>query len=46
MSKMPKICENFEIEMPICEAVFRVLYKGTDPEKEVDLLMTRNLKSE
>ena len=41
-----KICENFEIEMPICEAVFRVLYKGSDPEKEVDLLMTRNLKSE
>ena len=41
-----KICEKFGIEMPICEAVFKVLYKGSDPEKEVDLLMTRNLKSE
>ena len=41
-----KICEKFEIEMPICEAVFKVLYRRSDPEKEVDLLMTRNLKSE
>ena len=41
-----KICEKFGIEMPICEAVFKVLYKSSDPEKEVDLLMTRNLKSE
>ena len=41
-----KICEKFDIEMPICEAVFKVLYKDSDPEKEVDLLMTRNLKSE
>lgn len=41
-----KLCEKFEIEMPICDAVFKVLYKGSDPEHEVDLLMTRNLKSE
>ena len=41
-----KITQKFEIEMPICEAVFKVLYENSDPEKEVELLMTRNLKSE
>ena len=41
-----KLSEKFEIEMPICEAVFKVLYEGSDPETEVDSLMTRNLKSE
>ena len=41
-----KISQKLKIEMPICEAVFRVLYERSDPEKEVELLMTRNLKSE
>ena len=41
-----KITQKFGIEMPICEAVFKVLYENSDPEKEVELLMTRNLKSE
>ena len=34
------------VEMPICNAVYRVLYKDTNPIKEVDSLMTRDLKPE
>lgn len=37
---------KLKIEMPICESVYRVLYENSDPIKEVDRLMTRNLRSE
>ena len=41
-----KLNEKFEIEMPICNAVYNVLYENADPVKEVDVLMSRDLKSE
>ena len=41
-----KLSEKFNIEMPICNAVYNVLYEKSDPIKEVDILMSRNLKSE
>ncbi len=37
---------QLNIEMPICESVYRVLYKNSNPIREVDKLMTRNLRSE
>ena len=37
---------KLDIEMPICDAVYRVLYEGANPINEVDALMTRDLKSE
>ena len=37
---------KLNIEMPICESVYRVLYKNSNPITEVDKLMTRNLRSE
>ena len=37
---------KLNIEMPICESVYRVLYNNSNPIKEVDKLMARNLKSE
>ena len=37
---------KLNIEMPICDSVYRVLYQNTNPIKEVDDLMTRDLKSE
>ena len=41
-----KLSEKYEIEMPICDSVFKVLYENADPVEEVNTLMTRNLKSE
>ena len=40
------LSEKYEIEMPICNSVFKVLYENADPIEEVNTLMTRNLKSE
>tara|TARA_B100001564_G_scaffold23753_1_gene17629 strand:- start:1014 stop:2036 length:1023 start_codon:yes stop_codon:yes gene_type:complete len=40
------LSEKYEIEMPICDSVFKVLYESADPVEEVNILMTRNLKSE
>ena len=37
---------KLNIEMPICESVYRVLYKNSNPTSEVDKLMTRNLRPE
>ena len=37
---------KLNIEMPICESVYRVLYNNSNPIREVDKLMTRNLRSE
>ena len=37
---------KLNIEMPICESVYRVLYNNSNPINEVDKLMTRNLRSE
>lgn len=35
-----------QVEMPICEQVYRILYQGATPESAVQALMTRDLKSE
>ena len=37
---------KLNIEMPICESVYRVLYNNSNPIREVDKLMKRSLKSE
>ena len=41
-----RLSEKYEIEMPICNSVYKVLYENADPIEEVNTLMTRNLKSE
>ena len=41
-----KLSEKFDIEMPICNAVYNVLFNQADPIREVDILMNRELKSE
>ena len=41
-----RLSEKYEIEMPICDSVYKVLYEDADPVEEVNTLMTRNLKSE
>jgi len=41
-----KLAERYEIEMPICEQVYKILYKNKDPRKALKDLMTRKLKEE
>ena len=41
-----KLSKKYNIEMPIVNAVYNVLYNKLDPKKAVEELMTRNLKEE
>lgn len=41
-----ELSKRHDVEMPIVEQVFRVLYEGKDPAKAVHELMNRALKSE
>lgn len=40
------VAERRNIEMPICEQVYRILYEGVAPADAVNALMSRALKSE
>lgn len=40
------LSKQYNIEMPIVETVYKVLYEGLDSRKAVDILMTRELKAE
>ncbi len=41
-----KLAQKYNVEMPIVNAVYDVLYNGLDPKTAVDNLMTRSLKEE
>lgn len=41
-----ELSKKYDVEMPITESVYNVLYNGLEPKKAVDDLMTRTLKSE
>ena len=41
-----KLAKKYNIEMPIVEKVYEVLYKGLSPKDAVNILMTREQKSE
>ena len=38
--------EKFNVSMPICEAVYQILFEGKDPKISVTDLMTRELRGE
>ena len=40
------LAERYATELPICQTVCQVLYKGEDPRKSLDRLFTRSLKQE
>lgn len=40
------LSKKYNIEMPIVETVYKVLYEGLDPKEAVQILMTRDLKAE
>ncbi len=44
-----EICRQarqLEVEMPITEQIYRVLYQGLDPQKAVDALLGRKIRPE
>jgi glycerol-3-phosphate dehydrogenase (NAD(P)+) len=41
-----RISRALGVEMPICEQIYQVLYRGKPPRKAVEELMTRALKAE
>lgn len=43
---MINIAKDKNIELPICETVYNILYNNKDPKKELDKLFMRSLKKE
>ncbi len=41
-----EVADKMQIEMPICEQVYRILYQGASPREAVEALMGRRLKPE
>jgi glycerol-3-phosphate dehydrogenase (NAD(P)+) len=41
-----RVSRRAEVEMPICEQIYRILYEGAEPQAAVAALMKRELKSE
>ena len=41
-----KLAQKYNVEMPIVNAVYDVLYNNLAPKEAVDMLMNRDLKSE
>ena len=41
-----RVAARAEVEMPICEQIYRILYEGAEPQAAVVALMKRELKSE
>lgn len=40
------LCQRQGVEMPICEAVYAILYRGADPKTTLDGLFARSVKNE
>ena len=40
------LAKKYDVEMPIVDAVYNVLYNNLDPKEAVEMLMTRKLKEE
>ena len=41
-----ELSEKHSVELPICRAVYRVIYENASPKEEMDALFSRSLKSE
>lgn len=40
------LADRYGVDMPICRAVYAVLYEGAEPQEQMNLLFTRSLKRE
>lgn len=38
--------KEYQVELPICQSVYRILYEQKDPKQELDNLFVRSLKNE
>ena len=38
--------EQYRVELPICEAVYHILYESKDAKSEIEALFARSLKKE
>ncbi len=43
---MHELSAKYNVELPICEAVYKVLYENADPRNEISELFSRDIKSE
>ncbi len=43
---LKSLCEKHDVEMPICRAVYEILYNGKSPKEELSLLFGRKPKTE
>ena len=43
---MQTLKARYGVDLPICDAVYRVLYEGADAKGEIDGLFRRSLKRE
>ena len=41
-----EVADNLDVEMPICDEIYRILYEGVPPADAVRALMGRALKPE
>ena len=40
------LCKKYDVDMPICRAVYKILYEGRDPHDALNRLFTRSVKTE
>lgn len=41
-----KLCEAYEVDMPICRSVYKIIYEGGDPKTTLGSLFERSIKTE
>jgi glycerol-3-phosphate dehydrogenase (NAD(P)+) len=43
---MVELGQKYDVELPICETIYRSLYENADIQQGIDRLFTRTLKTE
>ena len=46
VAALVRLGEKYRVELPICEVVYNVLYRGADVRSEIEGLFTRSIKAE
>jgi glycerol-3-phosphate dehydrogenase (NAD(P)+) len=41
-----ELCQKYEVDMPICRAVYEIIHEGADPDRALGELFGRSIKSE